>query len=211
MEAKQITIKTLAFSCAAVLLVEAVVRGTSLGSSLAALGGARLLQIALMLRIVMLSAGGVASIGLERAEWFHGLRRGALWSLAFGAVALCAWFALHMAGVDFLAMIRMGLPQEAQTLVLLFLVGGIIAPVAEEIFFRGLIYGFFRRWGVAPALLMSTLLFVLPHAPGRGLPVTQIVGGFIFALSYEREGNLLVPITIHVLGNLAIFAISALL
>ena len=211
MEAKQITIKTLALSIAAVLAVEAVVRGTSLGSSLAALGGARLIQSTLMLRIVMLSAGGwVASIGLERAEWFHGLRRGALWSLAFGAVALCAWFALHMAGMDFLAMIRMRLPQEIQTVLLLFLVGGIIAPVAEEIFFRGLIYGFFRRWGVAPALLISTLLFVLSHAQGRGLPVTQAVGGLVFAVSYEREGNLLVPITIHVLGNLAIFGLSAL-
>ena len=210
MEAKQITIKTLALSSAAVLAIEAVVRGTSLGPSLGALGAARLLQTALMLWIVMLSPGRVASIGLERGEWFHGLRRGALWSLAFGAVALCAWFALHMAGMDFLAMIRMPLPQEARTLVLLFLVGGIIAPVAEEIFFRGLVYGFFRRWGVAPAFVISTLLFVLSHAPGRGLPVTQIVGGLVFAVSYEKEGNLLVPITIHVVGNLAIFALSAI-
>ena len=208
MEAKPVTISTFASSFAAVLAVEAVVRGTPLGSSLAALGGARLLQTALMLWIVMLSAGGSASVGLERSGWLHGLRRGALWSLAFGAVALCAFLVLSLAGIDALPMILARLPQGAQAVMLLFAVGGIIAPVAEEIFFRGLLYGFFRRWGMAAALIISTFVFVLSHPLDRGLPVPQAVGGLVFAVSYEVEGNLVVPITIHVLGNLAIFALS---
>ena len=211
MEAKPLTIKTLAFSFAAVLVVEGVVRIASLGSSLAALGVTRFLQIALMVWIARVCSGGTAAIGLEPTLWLHGLRRGALWSLAFGAVALCAFLVLSLAGINALAMIRVPLPQQVQTLVLLFLVGGVIAPVAEEIFFRGLLYGFFRRWGIAAALIISTLLFVLSHPLDRGLPVTQAVGGLVFALSYEKEGTLLVPITIHVLGNLAIFALSALL
>lgn len=211
MEAKPVTLRTLAFSLAGVLAVEAVVKLTTPGSSLAGLGVARLSQTGLMLWILMVSTGGAASIGLERAGWLHGLRRGALWSLAFGASALCVFLFLFLVGVDVLILIRRArLPQEAQVLVLLFMVGGIIAPVAEEILFRGLLYGFFRRWGVAPALIISTILFVLPHAQGSSLPATQIVGGLIFAVSYEKEGNLLVPITIHVLGNLAIFALSAI-
>jgi membrane protease YdiL (CAAX protease family) len=32
----------------------------------------------------------------------------------------------------------------------------------------------------------------------------------VFAVSYEREKSLLVPITIHCLGNLAIFSITFL-
>ena len=210
MEAKPVTIRTLASSFGAVLAVEMVVRVTPLGSYLAGVGAARILQTVLMLWIVLTSAGGAGSIGLERSAWLHGFRRGVLWSLAFGAVALCAFLVLSLAGINALAMIRVPLPSQTTTLVLLFLVGGVIAPVAEEIFFRGMLYGFFRRWGVAPALLISTLLFVLSHAQGRGLPVTQAVGGLVFAVSYEREGNLLVPITIHVLGNLAIFGLSAL-
>jgi uncharacterized protein len=46
---------------------------------------------------------------------------------------------------------------------------------------------------------------VLVHPMDRSLPVTQIIGGLLFAVAYEVEGNLLVPITIHALGNLAIF------
>ena len=55
---------------------------------------------------------------------------------------------------------------------------------------------------------MSTVLFVLPHLGGTVLPFTQIIGGLVFAVVYEKEKNLLVPITIHCLGNMAIFGIA---
>jgi len=41
-----------------------------------------------------------------------------------------------------------------------------------------------------------------------GIPLPQVVGGIVFAVAYEIEGSLMVPITIHVLGNLAIFTLS---
>jgi hypothetical protein len=34
------------------------------------------------------------------------------------------------------------------------------------------------------------------------------VGGIIFAVAYEMEASLMVPITIHILGNMAIFTLS---
>ena len=67
---------------------------------------------------------------------------------------------------------------------------------------------FFRRWGVAAALVASTLAFVLAHPLGHRFPLTQVVGGVVFAVAYEVEGDLIVPITIHVLGNLALFTLS---
>jgi membrane protease YdiL (CAAX protease family) len=86
-----------------------------------------------------------------------------------------------------------------------FLVGGLIAPVAEELFFRGILYGFFRQWGLLFAILSSTMIFVLAHP---GASYVQITGGIIFAISYEKEKNLIVPITIHSLGNLSLFSLS---
>jgi membrane protease YdiL (CAAX protease family) len=103
------------------------------------------------------------------------------------------------------------LPRRQSDILIFFLVGGIVAPVAEEVFFRGILYGFFRRWGVVVALVLSTAFFVLPHLGSHGLPITQIVGGVLFAIAYEIEGNLMTPITIHSLGNLAIFTISLLI
>ena len=105
----------------------------------------------------------------------------------------------------------MQLPAGGHQLVLFFVLGALIGPIAEEIFFRGILYGFFRRWGVPAAILFSTLLFVLSHVSGTTIPITQLIGGILFAVSYEVEKNLLVPITIHSLGNLAIFSLAALI
>ena len=38
-----------------------------------------------------------------------------------------------------------------------------------------------------------------------------MIGGILFAVAYEMEKNLLVPITIHVLGNLAIFTLALII
>jgi len=104
--------------------------------------------------------------------------------------------------------IRTGFPKSSEDLLLFFLVGGIVAPVTEEVFFRGILYGFLRRWGILVALVLSTAAFALTHGIGHGFPVTQVVGGILFAGAYEIEKNLVVPITIHCLGNLAIFSLS---
>jgi len=60
-------------------------------------------------------------------------------------------------------------------------------------------------------LVLSTLFFVLSHPARHTIPVTQLIGGILFAVAYEMEKNLLVPITIHVLGNLAIFTLALII
>jgi membrane protease YdiL (CAAX protease family) len=139
-----------------------------------------------------------------------GLRRGLIWSVAIGAVAALTWLVLMLAGQYPLRLIRAQLPPGGNDLVLLFVVGGLLGPVAEELFFRGVLYRFFRRWGAPAAVLLSSLAFVLCHPTSHGIRLTQAVGGILFAVAYEVERSLLVPITIHILGNLAIFSLSLL-
>ena len=118
---------------------------------------------------------------------------------------------LFAAGINPLTLIRIRLPRQTVDLLLFFIVGGIVGPVAEELFFRGILYGFLRRWGVILALILSTLIFVLCHPISHGIPVTRLVGGLVFALAYEIGDSLIVPITIHGLGNLAIFTLSLMI
>jgi hypothetical protein len=210
-EAKQVKVKTLALSLAAVALVEAgLFFSKGAFNPLLRLGAARLLELGLVAWIVHAVGGGVACIGLERREWLAGLKRGLLWSAGFGVLSGIALGALCMAGIDPLNFVRMALPKNSLDVFFFFLVGGIVAPAAEEVFFRGILYGFLRRWGFAVALFLSTAAFALTHGLGHGFPMVQVTGGFLFAVAYEIEKNLLVPITIHCLGNLAIFALSAL-
>jgi membrane protease YdiL (CAAX protease family) len=138
---------------------------------------------------------------------FPGLKKGLAWSAGFAVAAGLLFLGLFMAGHHPLNLIRSPLPEGARNQALFFLVGGIVAPVAEEIVFRGLIFGYLRRWGLPAAVLISTALFAAIH-PGPAIPVTQIVGGAVFAVAYHTGKSLVVPIVIHVLGNLAIFTLS---
>ena len=174
------------------------------------LGAARLLQIFLILLLVKIWGKGLETIGLDLPRIFFGIKRGLLWSFGFGVLAFSGFLTLFVAGIDPLPMIKMPMGPSVKEFILLIGIGGILAPVAEEVFFRGVLYGFFRRWGVVVALIVSTLLFVVVHPLGQGIPFIQIVGGILFAVAYEVEGTLMTPITIHTLGNCSLFTISYL-
>ncbi|MBW2086149.1 MAG: CPBP family intramembrane metalloprotease, partial [Deltaproteobacteria bacterium] len=175
-----------------------------------AVGTLRLIEIVLMLLIVVIWGRGLSSIGLARNQIVPGLKKGLIWSAGFGLIAVFCFTVIYAAGSNPLRLLQTPLPSKSWQAGLFFLVGGTVAPLAEELFFRGIVYGFLRRWGVIVALAASTLLFVLAHAGGPGLPLMQIAGGIMFALAYELEGHLLVPVVIHALGNMAIFSLTLL-
>jgi len=213
MEAKKITLKTVAISIAAVLMTEVLFRPAIAAlfvSPLPVIGITRMAEIILLILIVVQFEKSTGAIGLTPGEMFSGFKKGLIWSACFGIAAIVLFVLLYLAGINALRMLYSPLPHPKLIVLLYLLVGGVIGPFAEEIFFRGILYRFFRQWGVYTAVALSTLLFVLPHLTGGNIPFTQIVGGVVFAIAYEREQSLLVPITIHCLGNLAIFSTGLL-
>ncbi len=171
------------------------------------LGLIRTFQAIVIIWMLVKWENGFNAMGWAPADWGAGLRKGAIWSTAFAAIAGLGMMALHLVGKNPFQIIRQPLPSNNLEIALFFLVAGFIAPVAEEILFRGILYTFFRRWGIFCALVVSTTCFVVAHSP-HGLPLPQIIGGLVFAVAYETTGNLTVPITIHCLGNMAIFSLS---
>jgi membrane protease YdiL (CAAX protease family) len=81
------------------------------------------------------------------------------------------------------------------------------APFAEEVFFRGFLYGGTRPLtGVVIAALLTGFIFSLAHYnAGLVLPFTLI--GALLALSYQRSGTLYVPIGAHFLFNLVSYLV----
>ncbi len=211
METAKITLKTLAASILLVFVLETAYRTTAIGQglpSLVGLGVLRLLEVLLLIAICLGIEKNVAAIGLASGMRV-GFVKGLVWSACFAAVAAVAAGAMYIAGINPVALLTHPLPPaQARHPLVLVVVGAVIGPVAEEIFFRGIVYGFFRSLGVFAAVVFSTLLFVLPHLGGSVIPLTQAVGGIVFALAYEKEKSLLTPITIHCLGNLAIFSLA---
>jgi membrane protease YdiL (CAAX protease family) len=212
METKRIRLKIFLPAVISVFILETMAGLLSLPDDfkLPAIGILRIIEIIMLLSIARFCEKGTAAIGLEAASLLRGLRRGCLWSAGFAIVAGVSGIVLSLFGVNPLPLLRTNLPENPLSLSLFFLVGGIIGPVAEEIFFRGLVFGFFRRTGFWFALVFSTIFFVSLHSTASFIPISQLVGGIVFAVAYELEKSLLVPITIHVAGNLAIFSISLL-
>lgn len=90
-------------------------------------------------------------------------------------------------------------------LLLALLLGAVVAPVAEEIFFRGFIYGGMRNlWGVGWGMVVSSVVFALVHiTPGVLVPIFVI--GLVLAYLYERTGSLWPSIILHALVNAVAF------
>lgn len=184
-----------------VLPVDAVMR-------VAATGALRGIEAVALVFWVSGTGPGLAAINLNREAMGSGFRSGLMWSAVFAGVAAVAGAITYFGiGADPVSLIRVTLPKALFGSVLFILVAGLMSPVTEEIFFRGVLYGVFRRWGAVPAIVGTTLLFSAAHT-GTGLPVMQFAGGLVFACALEKSRSLVAPIVIHVLGNVAIYTIS---
>jgi len=83
----------------------------------------------------------------------------------------------------------------------LFAIGIFLGPLAEELFFRGLLFPALKsNVSVFWAVSISAALFATLHLNWAGwLPIFGL--GILLAYSYEKTGSLLVPIFIHVIHN----------
>lgn len=88
-----------------------------------------------------------------------------------------------------------------------FAVAVFLGPLAEEVVFRGYLYGALKRsLGVTRALLLSSALFGLIHGLDYALPLAFL--GLFFGWLRERSGGLVAPIVAHVLHNALTVAVT---
>lgn len=100
---------------------------------------------------------------------------------------------------DVLTSILQGPLTTAQVAVIFALVCGVV-PIAEEIFFRGFLYGTLRRWGIPLAAALSALLFAAVHSQIiHFLPIFLL--GVIMAVLFERTRSLIPPVMVHAVNN----------
>ncbi len=130
-----------------------------------------------------------------------------------GLVSQVVATALHAGHNPQTCAVRLGF---GNLVVLAVVAVGVVAPIAEELIFRGFIYGGLRqRMPWAAAALLSALVFTAFHAPSvQGyvlvLAPTLLLAGFVLAAVYERTRSLLPGMVLHASFNLiAIAAIYA--
>lgn len=82
-----------------------------------------------------------------------------------------------------------------------FFVGAILAPLVEEIFFRGFLFqGFRQKYGWVSAMLLSSGIFAVAHLDPVSLIPTFILGSLL-AYLYHRSNSVWPGVILHVLVN----------
>lgn len=80
---------------------------------------------------------------------------------------------------------------------------GILVPISEELYFRGLLHTWF--WGktdrVWLRVLASSAIFALAHADSISVVAASSVIGIVNAIAYERTRSLFIPIVVHMTTN----------
>ena len=80
-----------------------------------------------------------------------------------------------------------------------------LAPVFEEIVFRGLLFATLRRkFGWGASALISGMIFAMAHGYGMVGFVSVFWSGLLWAWAYEKTGSLIPGIVAHMLNNLMV-------
>lgn len=123
--------------------------------------------------------------------WVYGLNRLAV------VFPLILW---HPAWAPVLGVYEHFVPWDSVTVLLMVITSGMVAPLAEELVFRGLLFNLWRRqWGLVPGILLSSVLFGLFHIQFAAMAT---VAGIFFSLAYLKFGSLWPGTLLHGLWNL---------
>jgi hypothetical protein len=156
--------------------------------------------------------------GRAVSSWQFGLRRpGVGWRAAVGLILLlfvaflvvsAIWAAIFHPSEEKL-LETLGSNQGAALLVLSAALTCVVAPVCEELLFRGYVFTALRNWrGTLPAALITGLLFGGVHvgsAPALDLvPLAAL--GFGLSLLYRYSGSLYPCMIAHSLNNCVAFS-----
>jgi membrane protease YdiL (CAAX protease family) len=142
----------------------------------------------------------LSEVGTKRpaqAPWWFS------WALAAAALVIANGYVemLAMAGVDSGGSTPDQVFESAGPFIVVVVGAVLMAPVIEEVFFRGFIFGgLWQRWGWMRAGVVSSLLFGLAHLSLYLVPPFAAIG-FLFAWSYRRTGSLVPGIIAHGITN----------
>jgi len=106
---------------------------------------------------------------------------------------------------------ELGVDQGAASLIAVAALVTVVAPIAEEVFFRGYFFSALRNWrGVWPAAAITGIVFGLVHAGSSpiGFLAPLAVLGVLLCLLYVRTGSLYPCIVLHSLNNAVAFGVG---
>jgi membrane protease YdiL (CAAX protease family) len=178
--------------------------------------------------VFIVTALAFAAITVRPRAWHFGLRRTRLWpTIGWAALGLFLYYVfnrLYEALVNLRAEQGIADALGFNKSVTLLLIGAfltiVMAPIAEELFFRGFFYrslrnSFARRLGVPAGAVLGALatgllfgvIHIEPNRVAETVPLVPLLAalGVMFCLVYERTRSLFSVIALHVAINMSAF------
>jgi membrane protease YdiL (CAAX protease family) len=149
-----------------------------------------------------------------------GLRATRFWpAVGLMAAAFAAFYAFTLVWVAILGVSpddtklpdELGVKDSTYALLAVAFLVAVVAPMAEEFFFRGFFFGAMRNWkGLWPAAVITGLVFGAIHVGSAEAAFLLPLGFFGFALCLlrERTGSLYPGIALHCMNNSLAFGVS---
>lgn len=214
---------------AAIMLVVFMVGGSLFGSSLAQfLPENAAKSIAYTLVVVTTIWLAAVPVGPRRLSLLKLAvrKKDALVNVAWGVGAACANLPVVLALAVFFQWLLRGLPapshpvtielanrQDLATVILLFMLATVVAPIVEELMFRGAMLPAMVRLFASPvlAILCSSLLFAAIHPTGiPAWPALAMTGAVAAMVGWQR-GSLVSSIAMHATHNFALVTLTTAL
>jgi membrane protease YdiL (CAAX protease family) len=151
-----------------------------------------------------------STLGFRGFEFGKSLGLGCLFLLF--ALGFNVFWALFMAAFDRSVQPDLSplVGESLGGLSVMLLGAGIIAPAAEEAFFRGFVFSGLRRsMRLVPAAALSAALFAVVHITPTSWPPIFVLG-VLFALLYEQTGSVWPAVIMHGLINSMAFLLMYL-
>jgi membrane protease YdiL (CAAX protease family)/uncharacterized RDD family membrane protein YckC len=158
-----------------------------------------LLELSLIAVALWVAGANDPRVRLREALSRLGARRFHRSAWGWAALAMVSYIALTAIYSALVTQPDQDVPEDPGFL----LIGVLIAPVAEEAFFRGMLFGGLRRrLSTVPAALISGVVFGAVHfASGAAAIPPLAILGIVLCLLYERTGSLLPGLGAHTLNN----------
>jgi len=160
-----------------------------------------------------------ARLAVRPRAWQFGLRPTRFWP-ALGLV-VAAWLAFIIFSAIWVSALgiserddlpdQLGASESTVALLAVAFLVCVVAPIAEEFFFRGYFFTALRSWkGPWPAAVLTGIVFGGIHAGSApvGYLVPLALLGFILCLLYWKTGSLYPCIVLHCINNSIAFGVS---
>lgn len=194
--------------CATLLMRELLEKGRGQLLAMGVLYGIGLLAI--VIAVAPLGRQALPALAIRGAKW---------WQVLAGVVAT---FVLSLAasqlGPELQGMKDVErIVQQPNALALSFLFLGVMAPLVEELIFRGMLYGWLEgRWSWRPAFWVSALTFALAHYQWGvegwarlAYAMAVLPLGLVFSALRRWTDSLLPSFVAHMVNNsIAVFAVA---